>query len=404
MHSRRNFVEGVAAGLAGTLVGHDRLWGANDRIRLGIIGAGARGQQIMRQAIACPNTEMVGIADIYTKRFEETKSFAPHAKTYLDYRHLLEDKSIDAVLIATPQHLHAEHFVASLGAGKHIYQEKTMAFTVEHAKRMRSAYQRAGKRTVQIGHQGCSMGQNTDAADFLKTGDVGKITAIHSHMFRNTANGHPQWSRPILPDMTAENIIWKSFEGEAAHHEFDPNRYINWRFFWDYSGGNFYENMCHQLAFWYKIMNLQIPTVVYTGGGVYLWKDGREVPDTMNVTMQHQEEILFTWDSGFGNSELGITEHVLGTDGTIFNASEMDGPVRYIPQKVNRPNGVEVLGKKTADRNAHMQNFLDCIRSGKEPNAPVDLGFRVAIACRMSVDSYRQNRAVRWDPKKEEIV
>ena len=404
MHSRRNFMEGVAAGLAGTLVTPARVWGANDRIRLGIIGAGARGQQIMRQAISCPATEMVGIADVYTRRFEEARKFVPQAKTYLDYRHLLEDKSIDAVLIATPQHLHCEHFVAALDAGKHVYQEKTMAFTVEHAKRMRAAYQRAGKRTVQIGHQGCSMGQNTDAADFIKTGNVGKITAIHGHMFRNTAHGHPQWSRPILPDMTAENIIWKSFEGEAAPHEFDPNRYINWRFFWDYSGGNFYENMCHQLAFWYKIMNLRIPTVVYTGGGVYLWKDGREVPDTMNVTMQHPEEILFTWDSGFGNSELGITEHVLGTDGTIFNANEMDGPVRYIPQKVNRPDGIEVLGQRTADRNAHMQNFLDCIRSGKEPNAPFDLGFRVAIACRMSVDSYRQDRAVRWDPKKEEIV
>ena len=404
MHSRRNFMEGVAAGLAGALVGPARVWGANDRIRLGIIGAGARGQQIMRQAISCPNTDMVGIADVYTRRFDEAKKFAPNAKTYLDYRHLLEDKSIDAVLIATPQHLHSEHFVAALDAGKHIYQEKTMAFTVEHAKRMRAAYQRAGKRTVQIGHQGCSMGQNVDAADFLKAGNVGKITAIHGHMFRNTAHGHPQWSRPILPDMTAENIIWRSFEGEAAPHEFDPNRYINWRFFWDYSGGNFYENMCHQLAFWYKIMNLQIPKTVYTGGGVYLWKDGREVPDTMNVTMQHPEEILFTWDSGFGNSELGITEHVLGTDGTIFNASEMDGPIRYIPQKVNRPDGTEVAGQRTAPRNAHMQNFLDCIRSGKEPNAPFDLGFRVAIACRMSVDSYRQDRAVKWDPKKEEIV
>ena len=248
------------------------------------------------------------------------------------------------------------------------------------------------------------MGQNADAADFIKSGNVGRITAIHGHMFRNTAHGHPQWTRPILPDMTAENIIWKSFEGEAPHHEFDPNRYINWRFFWDYSGGNFYENMCHQLAFWYKILNLRIPAVVHTSGGIYLWKDGREVPDTMNVSMEHPEEILFTWDSGFGNNELGITEHVLGADGTIVNANEMDGPVRYLPQKVNRPNGVEVLGQRTAPRNAHMQNFLDCIRSGKEPNATFDLGFRVSIACRMAVDSYRQRRELRWDAKKEQIV
>jgi hypothetical protein len=124
----------------------------------------------------------------------------------------------------------------------------------------------------------------------------------------------------------------------------------------------------------------------------------------MSVAMQHPEELLFTWDSAFGNDELGITEHVMGTDGTIVNANEMGGPVRYIPQKVNRPNGVEVVGQKKASRNAHMQNFLDCIRSGQEPNAPFELGFRVAIATRMSVDSYRLGRTLRWDPKKEEVV
>src|SRR5438093_5013743 len=163
MHSRRNFIGKVATGLAGTLATNNVL-GANERIRLGIIGPGSRGTEILREALACPNTECVGVADIYTRRLEDSKKLAPNAKTYLDYRHLLEDKSIDAVLIATPQHLHAEHFVAALDAGKHVYQEKTMAFTVDHAKRMRAAYQRAGKRTVQIGHQGCSMGQNADAA------------------------------------------------------------------------------------------------------------------------------------------------------------------------------------------------------------------------------------------------
>src|SRR5207302_2500701 len=122
----------------------------------------------------------------YTRSIEEARKFAPQAKTYLDYRHLLEDKSIDAVLIATPQHLHAEHFVASLDAGKNVYQEKTMAFTLEHAKRMRAAYQKAGRRTVQIGHQSCSSGQVTDAVSFLASGSLGKITAIHSHMYRNT--------------------------------------------------------------------------------------------------------------------------------------------------------------------------------------------------------------------------
>lgn len=390
----------MASGLAGTLAVPAGVLGANERIRLGIIGPGDRGMQLVREAIACPNTEFVAFADIYTRRLEEARKVAPEAKTYLDYRHLLDDKTIDAVLIATPQHLHCEHFCASLDAGKHVYQEKTMAFTVEHAKRMRAAYQKAGKRTVQIGHQGCSSGQVNDAARFMASGFVGKITDIHAHMFRNTPHGKPQWSRPVYPDMTPENILWNPFLGEAPKRPFDANRYVNWRFFWDYSGGNFYENMCHQVAFWYKVLGLEIPKAVTTVGGLFLWKDGREVPDTMSVAMEQPEEMLFTWDSGFGNNHYGVTEDVLGTDGTISRGQQ----IRYAPEKVNRPDGTEMLGQTVLPRNEHMQNFLDCIRSGKEPNCPFELGFRVSIACRMAVDSYRQGKTLRWDPSKEEIV
>jgi predicted dehydrogenase len=402
MHSRRKFIGQVATGIAGTLATSSVL-GANERIRVGLIGAGDRGMQLVREAITCPNVDVVAFADIYTRRLEEAKKTVPTAQTFLDPRYLLEDKSIDAVMIATPQHLHAEHFVASLEAGKHVYQEKTMAFNPEHAKRMRAAYKKAGRRTVQIGHQSCSSGQIVDAATFLASGNLGKITAIHSHMYRNTPHGKPQWSRPLYPDMTPENIIWRSFLGPAPQHDFDANRYVNWRFFFDYSGGNVYENMCHQLAFWYKAMNLQIPKTVNMVGGVYLWKDGREVPDTMNVSLEQPEEILITWDSGFGNNELGSTEDVLGTDGTIARGQQ----IRYLPQKVNRPDGVEIVGNTRTGANetkAHIQNFLDCMRTGAEPNCPFEVGYRVSIACRMAVDSYRQGRALRWDPAKEEIV
>lgn len=400
MDSRRNFIGKVASGLATTIAAPGTVLGANDRIRLGIIGAGDRGMQIVREAISCPNTEFIGFADIYTRRLEDAKKVAPAAKTYLDYRHLLEDKSIDAVLIATPQHLHCEHFVASLEAGKHVYQEKTMAFTVDHAKRMRAAYKKAPDRVVQIGHQACSSGQVADATEFLKGNKLGKVTAVHMHMYRNTPHGKPQWSRPVYPDMNPENIIWKSFLGETPKRDFDANRYVNWRFFWDYSGGNVYENMCHQVSFWYKVLNLQIPAAVTMTGGVYLWKDGREVPDTMNVSMEQPEEMLISWDSGFGNNALGNTEDVLGTDGTIARGQQ----IRYLPQKVNRPDGTELIGQTKSVPAAHMQNFLDCIRSGATPNCPFDLGYRVSIACRMAVDSYRQRRTVRWDAQKEVTV
>jgi predicted dehydrogenase len=401
MDSRRHFLGTVASGLA-TSLAPGTILGANDRVRLGIIGPGDRGQQLMREAIAIPNVEFVGAADVYTRRLEQVKQIAPNAKTYLDYRYLLEDKSVDAVLIATPQHLHCEHFVASLDAGKHVYQEKTMAFTVDHAKRMRAAYRKTKGQVVQIGHQANSSGGMKDALAFLKDEPVGKITAIHMCMYRNTPHGKPQWSRPTYPDMTSENILWKKFLGEAQDRPFDANRYINWRFFWEYSGGNVYENMCHQVAFWYQALNLQIPKAATMVGGVYLWKDGREVPDTMCANLEQPEEILISWNSGFGNNHLGMSEDVLGDDGTVLR--EQGGQVRYSPQKVNIKDRPEKTGLTKSAPNAHMLNFVDGIRVGAPQNCPFDTGFRVAIACRMAVESYRQNRTVRWDPAKEDIV
>jgi predicted dehydrogenase len=401
MQSRRNFIGNVATGLAGTLAASNVL-GANDRIRIGIIGPGARGTEILQQAVACEGVECIGAADVYTRRLEDVKKIAPNAKTYLDHRRMLEDKNIDAILIATPQHLHCQHFVDTLSAGKHVYQEKTMAFTVDHAKRMRAAFQKdGGRHTVQIGHQWTSTGAVADAVAFNTPENMGKITMIHGHMYRNTPHGKPQWSRPVYPDMTPENIIWRSFLGESKQVDFDPNRYINWRFFWDYSGGNVYENMCHQLSFWYKVLDLKIPRAVTMTGGLYLWKDGREVPDTMNVSMEHEEELLYTWDSGFGNDQLKVTEDVLGDNGTISHTQQS---IKYAPQKVNRKDGNEMTGATRSDPKAHMQNFFDSIRAGKQPNCPFEIGFRISVACRMAVESYRQGRTMRWDAVKEEIV
>jgi hypothetical protein len=200
--------------------------------------------------------------------------------------------------------------------------------------------------------------------------------------------------------MTPTNIDWESFVGDAPKRDFDPQRYMNWRLFWDYSGGSVTENLSQQAAFWYKLLGLQIPAAVTMTGGVYLWKDGREVPDTMHVSMEHFEEILFSWDSGFGNNQLGIGEEVLGTDGTISKNQQ----IRYTPQKVNRPAANEMFGITRTEPRAHMQNFFDSIRTGQEPNCPFDVGYRVSMTCRMAVESYLQQRTVWWDPAREEIV
>jgi len=393
----------MATGLATTLASASSggVLGANDRIRIGVIGAGQRGSELLHQALACPNVEIAAFADVYAKRLDDARDRVPTAAVYRDHRPLLEDQSIDAVIIATPQHLHCEHFVDALAAGKHIYQEKTLAFTLDHAKRMRAAFRQSPNAVVQIGHQACSSGQMRDAVNFLATGQVGKITAIRMHWYRNAPHGKAQWARPVYPDMTPENIAWASFLGDASRRDFDPYRFSNWRFFEEYSGGNVYENLSQQLAFWYQAVNLQIPQTASMTGGLYLWKDGRDVPDTMNVAFQQPEQMLVSWDSGLGNSQLGITEELLGSDGTI---SRTPAGLRYLPQKVNRPAGVELAGKVVSFPTAHMQNFVECIRSGQEPNCPFELGYRISVACRMALESFHQGRTVRWDPRTETIV
>jgi len=398
-NSRRNFIGTVATGLAGTLAPGAAL-GAGDRLRVGVIGLGDRGQQLAREALACENVELVAAADVFTRRLEQAQAIQPTIRVHRDARALLDDPSLDAVFIATPQHLHAAHFIDALDAGKHVYQEKTMAFTVDQAKRMRAAHQKAKGRVVQIGHQHMSSGLMTDAVHMLKTLPMGHITAIVMQMYRNAPHGKPQGARLIFPDATPEHVAWESFLGDAPARDFDANRFINWRHFWDYSGGNIFENLCHQLAFWYKPLNLQIPTAVTATGGLYLWKDGRETPDTMAVSLEHAGETLVSWTTGFGNDKLGVSESVLGTDGTIQKSQQ----IRWTPQKVNTPKGEEKLGDaKTAPR-AHVQNFFDSIRGTATPACPFDIGYRVSIACRMAVDSYRLGRTVRWDAQREEIV
>ncbi len=414
MPNRREFIAGSTASLAaasfytsGRALGANRVLGANDRIRFGLIGCGGRGQEIFKAAIKVPNTEAVAVADVYTRRLEEAKHIAPGVKTYSDFRRLLDDKSIDAVLIATPQHQHALQFVPAIQAGKDVYQEKTMAFNPDHARRMRHAFL-GSNRVVQIGIQSTSSPAMARARELMRTEPMGKISAIHSHMYRNSPWGG--WKRQIPDDCNPQHVNWEAFESEAAFHPFDPNRVINWRFYWDYSGGNVFENMVHQVGFWFKAMDLQIPERVTMSGANY-FSPGMQVPDTMDVSMALPEKILFTWNSGFGSSYYGADEFVLGTEGTV---ARNDDDVTYIPGKSRR--GAEAAhasseGPGTADivgggdeTELHMQNFMDCVRSRKEPDCPFEVGFRSAIACQMAVASYRQGRQVRWDAGTEQIV
>ncbi|MCS7023182.1 MAG: Gfo/Idh/MocA family oxidoreductase [Bryobacteraceae bacterium] len=400
MSSRRKFIRSVAGGLAGGLT-PSKVLGANDRIRLGFIGVGERGMELAREAALCSNTEVSAVADVYSRRREMALELLPQARGFEDARRLLDDAHIDAVVIATPPHLHGQYVLAALDAGKHIYVERTLAFDIDEAQRVRRACQQsAGKLMVQVGHQACSSGLMTDALKFVQSGKLGKITMIEAHMFRNTPHGKPQWARPVYPDMTPEHICWEAFLGSAPKREFDAYRYANWRLFWDYSGGNVFENMSQQAAFWFRALNLPVPLAATMRGGILRWKDGREVPDSMSVVLEFSDDLLFSWISGFGNNQLGVGESVLGTDGTILKSQQ----IRFLPQKVNQPKGEEILGDTPTPPRAHLQNFLDAIRSGHKPNCCFELGYRVSVACRMAVESYRQQRTIRWDASREELI
>ncbi len=413
MLNRRRFIQqlggGVAAISGSSMFPPGRVLGANDRIGFGLIGAGGRGMDVFKAALRSPNTQAVAVADVYSRRLDEVKRIVPSIRTYTDFRRLLDDKSIDAVLIATPQHQHALNFVPAIQAGKDVYQEKTMAFNPDHALRMRRALE-GSNRVVQVGVQSVS-GKAFAKARELSTPDrLGTITAVHTHHYRNAPYGG--WKRKIPPDCNLEHVAWKEFEGEAATHDFDPQRFINWRFFWDYSGGNVFENMVHQVAFWYKVLDLKIPRRVTMAGYNYLSPD-MEVPDTMAICMDQPENLMFTWNSMFGNNYYGEdgNDLVLGNKGTVIRVVDN---VTYQPQgrqaarkdQTTSQVGGEpnIVGSDEADTDAHMRNFFDCVRSRKEPNCPFELGFRSAIACQMAVASLRQTRTVQWDAEREEIV
>src|SRR5215813_613485 len=165
-----------------------RVLGANDRVRVGVIGCGARGQEDLREVLKLPNVEFVAAADVYTRRHEEARQLAPAVKTFIDHRRLLDLKDVDAIIVASPLHCHARHFIDTIAANKDLYSEKTMTWSIEEAVACRDAA-RKSDRVVQIGLQHESSGTVSDARAWVKQGMAGKITHVESWMSRNTPKG-----------------------------------------------------------------------------------------------------------------------------------------------------------------------------------------------------------------------
>jgi len=399
--NRREFVGNVGKGmaLAAAMPGL-RVLGANDRIRIGLIGAGDRGLQDLHDALAQPNIEFVAVADVYSRRRDYAKSKWPNIETYDDPMRLLDRKDIDAVINATPLHLHAKYFLAALAAGKDLYSEKTMTWNIPEAVACRKAAM-ASKQVVQIGLQHESSGEWADARSWIKQGMLGQLTMVEAWMSRNTPRGKGQWVRPVPSDCNLDHVNWKLFLDGRKEAAFDGNKFINWRLFWEFSGGNITENMVHQSSWIISALDLDVPEAATMMGGVFSEKDGRQVPDTIAVTLEYPNDLVVLWQSTFSNSRYGLGEHFLGSNGTIEHVSGstdmVTGKAReyvaYYPEKMNNPDGSEIRGQSQGV--AHMANWFDCIRSRKqETNANVELGYRSAIAGHMANLAFRQKKRI----------
>jgi predicted dehydrogenase len=402
MADRRTFIGQCARGAVGIavsgLVSSRRVLGANDRVRFGLIGCGSRGKEIFQAAMRSPNAEAVAAADVYTRRLDEVKALAPAIKPYKDFRQLLDDKNVDAVLIATPQHQHALNFVPAIQAGKDVYQEKTMAFSPDHAKRMRKALDGSG-RVVQIGIQMISGPGIKMVREYATPERMGVITHIHTHHYRNAPYGG--WMREIPGGLRREprRLAHVPGRSRAARLRSAAIRELavllgllrRQRLREHGSPGRLLAHRAES----------QDPACRDHDGGNYL-SPKMDPPDVMDVTMHHTaEKILFTWNSMFTNNYFGEGHDLLlGTKGTIVH-DETDKP-RYIPQEKGArlsEASTGSTGEYAEATDAHMQNFFDCVRSRKEPNCPFEIGFRSAIACQMAVRSYREGRTVTWDEK-----
>src|SRR5215475_3438343 len=221
--TRRDFIKKTAATAALLASPSARVLGANDRVRVGMIGVGARGQELLKQILAVRNAELVAVADIYPRRLDEAEQHASGVRKFKDHRQLL-DQQLDGVIVASPLHLHARHFLDTIAAGKDLYCEKTMTWSIAEAEEC-SAAAKKSDRVIQIGLQHESSGAFADAKKWIANGQLGKITHVESWMSRNTPHGTGQWVRPTPPDCTAQNVDWKAFLDGRPDPGFDAYKF-----------------------------------------------------------------------------------------------------------------------------------------------------------------------------------
>jgi predicted dehydrogenase len=389
--NRRTFVMAAAAS-------QSRIIGANDRIRGSIIGSGGRGRYLTGQFKEL-GVEMAAVCDVYETNLEAgLKEASTGAKPHHDYRKMLEDKSIDAVIVATPDHWHARMVIDAVEAGKDVYVEKPMAHKIDEGFDVIDAVRRT-KRIVQVGTQRRSAELFLEAKALMDSGQLGDIRLVTSQWFNNQTG---------LSQRTPQGKIdWKAWLGSAPKHEYDPVRQFNWYYFYDYSGGLLVGQAAHIVDCIQWFMNSKEPVAVTcTGGQVNL--PGAEVPETASLAIEYPENYLATFTIGYKAMRYNqFNDQLKQFHG---NKARFDvGREWYslYPQQ----SAIEM--KPSTDRRkpgsfnvttlSHIRNFMESIRSRRDPSAPVEAGQATNIVLCMALDSLRQGRRLRWNSQTRRV-
>lgn len=440
---RKSAVTGAGAGMAlgmrnnamASTIEYDRDDSPNGRITIGFIGVGARAHQVMNNVLKMPGFEVVAMCDAYTGRIERAQErTGGKAKVFRDHRELLAAPGIDAVYIGTPDHWHKDHAIAALEAGKDVYIEKPLTYTVDEGLEIIKAVKKTG-RILQVGSQNISLPLQIKAREIIASGRLGQITMIRASVNRNSAGG--AWIYPIPPDANPQTVNWDMFQGPAKKHAYSLERFFRWRCYEDYSGGMATDLFVHVMTTIHYVMGAQAPEMVTAAGSLYRWKGSRDVPDTLDAIMQYPEGFTVNLSGSFNNESSGERGlQILGTDGTltigrnlIFTpevkeedhgwivdswpsslqkayykdpkviATEM--PNRWDPKVIDGEERWSGVGPDSTT--LHFENFQKAIKDRKQPVEDVFAGHRAAAVAHLINSSAKLKKPLWWDRANDRI-
>ncbi|WP_341226569.1 Gfo/Idh/MocA family oxidoreductase [uncultured Arcticibacterium sp.] len=434
--NRREFIKkSVLAGMATSISAssYAKIIGSNDRVRVGCVGFSDRHRSSHVASFKAlqkeMNFEMVAVSDIWNKRRAEgqaylQKQLGSKVTAFNNNDELYASNSVDAVMISTADFQHALHTIEAVQAGCDVYAEKPLAETMEDNRAVLKAVKDSGK-IVQIGSQRRSGSNYHAAADYIKSGKFGDIKMVELMW---NVNQPGRWRRPdLVANLKESDVDWKRFLMNRPYEEFDPRKYLEYRLFWPYSSGIPGQWMSHQIDTVHWFSGLAHPRSVVANGGIYQWQDGRSNADTLTVVFDYGPlddmskgfQVQFT--SRFSNSA-GGTKELYYSNGGMINldtneispegglteryASAMDmKPNLLTPSKI-KGQRVETSANTGGDNLTlnHVKNWMECVRSRKTPNAPIEAGYQHSIATMMSNAAYRTGLKVTFDEKSQEVL